>query len=727
MEVEKSIVVEGPGTEILMNSLKCRICENRFTEPKICECGHVFCLECLKTYLSTNKWNCPVCQKTFRLPQGGLEALPVHSFYQDVIGELQMLESDNKLLRLSCKFCSDDDKHSATVQCMTCQVSMCEDCASHHLHNGMSNVVPVHRKQDSLLCDILPKRDTPCRIHHTESLLLHCVSCQEAVCFKCKDEKHAEHDIQDLSDAAIPSKERTEEVLGKLKEYLTETKEAISDLERVQKDYMGHVSTTRQQIENQVQKLIEHILKEKEKLITDLNNHAKDVARRVEIEHCDLKGKDLRAECLADLADNLLKFGNDAENTCYKTVVESKWEGIKEEKLNKFGQGYRMNVTFHMRDGLLDMLAKEIGSINITQHLSPWTARKNVPINVSPLEDNRDSTLQMRMKQVITPKDFAVRRSQIFSKFVDPKWNLETYKISKSTGQIVTAWVKMDEESEIAARSSKRLSVRSNTVPMLIAEICSFNQKGDLEYQKTIDKLPDGSMIRLAIGGPNTILLAVYPGVYAASVIGQSKRKNSSKKEKDTEGIYVAVFETGNFICGEFRKIPIPDIPGFDYDISSRSVIAFKPACSDEIKIYSTACEEAVFDFSVESLKVLKIMETPDSSMVVVLKDQEEKIICEELSLTGDRLKRFDFYVTSFSPSMCEFKDACFDKTGNMLFHLNLATQDVLYMFTDKEYRKEYLSKPDMLHKIDRLTVLPDGRLCIFDKGECVLMTLRYL
>ena len=714
-------------TETLLNSLKCKLCDKRFTEPKVCDCGHVFCLECLKTYLSINKWQCPVCRKSIRLPQGGLEALPVHTFYQDVIGELQMLESDDKLLRLSCKFCSDDDKHSATVQCMTCQVSMCEDCASHHLHNGVSNVVPLHRKQDSLLFDVLPKRDTACRVHHTESLLLYCSSCEEAVCFKCKDEKHSEHEIEDLAEAAAPSKDKIEEVLGKLKEYLGETKEALCDLERVKNEYMGHVANTKQQIENQVQKLIDHIMKQKEQLINDLNSHASDIGRRIEQEELDLKGKDSRAECIADLADNLLKYGNDAENTYYKAVVQTKWEDVKEEKLNKFGQGYRMNVTFHMRDGLLDMLSKEVGSINVTQNLSPWTARKNIPLDMTPLEETNISTLQMRMKQVITAKDFSLRRSQIFSKFVDPKWNLETYKISKSSGHIVTAWIKMDEESESAARASKRLSMRPASTPMLIAEVCSFNQKGDIEYQKTIEKLPDGSMVRLAIGGPNTILMAVYPGVYAASVIGMSKRKNSSKKDKDVDGIYVAVFESGNFICGELRKIPIPDIPGFDFEISSRGIIAFKPALSNEVKLYSTTCEEIVTDFSVENFKVLKIMETPDGDIVAVSKNSEDSIICENISVTGERQKRFNVYINSVSAPLCDFKDACFDRNGNMLFHLNLATQDILYIFTDKEYRKEYLSKPDMLHKIDRLAVLPDGRLCIFDKGECVLMTLRYL
>ena len=720
-------VLLSTETETLLNALKCSLCDKRFTEPKVCDCGHVFCLECLKTYLSTNKWKCPICWKSIRLPAGGLEVLPVHTFYQDVIGELQMLESDNKLLRLSCKFCNDDDKHSANVQCVACQVNMCEDCASHHLHNGVSNVVPLHRKQDSLLYDVLPKRESACRLHQTESLLLHCSSCQEAVCFKCKDEKHEHHEVEDLVEAAAPAKDKTEEVLGKLKEYLSETKEALSDLERVKKEYMGHVATTKQQIENQVQKLIDHIMKEKENLINELNSHATDVGKRIEQEELDLKGKDSRAECIADLADNLLKYGNDAENTCYKSVVQTKWEGIKDEKLNKFGQGYRMNVTFHMRDGLLDMLSRQIGSINVTQNLSPWTARKNIPLDMTPFEETNVSTLQIRMKQVITAKDFSRKRSQIFSKFVDPKWNLETYKISQSSGHIVTAWMKIDEESELASRSSKRLSVRSVSSPTLITEVCSFNQQGDIEYQKTIEKLPDGSMVRLAIGGPHTILLAVYPGVFAGSVIGQLKRKNSSKKDKDMEGIYVAVFESGNFVCGELRKIPIPDIPGFDFEISSRGIIAFKPALSNEVKLYSTACEEVVIDYSVESLKVLKVMETPHGDIIAIIQNSEEGIICEEISATGERLKRFDIYTSSHSAPVCEFKDACFDRNGNMLIHLNLATQDLLYMFTDKDYRKEYLSKPDMLHKIDRLTVLPDGRLCIFDKGECVLMTLRYL
>ena len=720
-------MIDGPDSETLLKSLECTICQNRFTDPKVCDCGHVFCFDCLKTYLSVNKWNCPICHMTIRLPHGGLEALPVHTFYQDVIGEIQMLETDNKLLRMSCKFCSDDDKHSATVQCMTCQVKMCDDCASHHLHNGVSNLVPLHRKQDSLLFDILPKRDTPCRFHQTESLLLHCVVCQEAVCHKCKDDKHEDHIVEDLSDAAVPSKEKIEEVLGKLKEYLNETKEALTDLEKIKSSYMDHVETTRQQIENQIQKLMDYILKGKEKLLNALNHHANDVAKRIEVEERDLKGKDSRAENISGLADNLLNFGNDAENLTYRGVVETKWEDIKEEKLNKFGQGYRMNVTFHMRDGLLDMLSKEVGSINVTQNLSPWTARKNVPLAMAPLEDTNVSTLQMRMKQVITPKDFSVKRSQIFSKFVDPKWNLETYKISKSTGQIVTAWMKMDEESEIAARASKRLSMRSASSPTLLAEICSFNQKGDLEYQKTVDKLPDGAMVRLAIGGPRTILMGVYPGAYAASVIGHSKRKNSSKKDKEAEGIYVAVFESGNFVCGELRKIPIPDIPAFDFDITSRGVIAFKPALSNEVKQYSATCEEIVSDFSQENLKVLKVLEAHDGGIIAVLRDQEDTIICEEIGANGDRTKRFDFCVNSVAPSMCEFKDVCFDRNGNMLFHLNLLTEDLLYMFCGKDYRKEYLSKPDMMHKIDRLSVLPDGRLCIFDKGECVLMTLRYL
>ncbi|XP_045192848.2 uncharacterized protein LOC123549104 [Mercenaria mercenaria] len=718
-------------TDAFLKSMECGLCHNRFKDPKEVYCGHVFCLGCLLDYVDSQQVSevkCPLCSIPIRIPSGGIDELTTHVFYQDLAREIHMLENENKLSRGSCKFCSDDEKCLATVKCINCQVCMCENCSSNHKHNGVTNVVPIHRKQDSILCDILPKRDTACDTHPTESLLLYCIGCKCCVCFRCKDERHADHVVTDLADAAAPARTAIADVQSRLNEYLSETKEALNDVERIRKECTDNVNATKKHIEAQVQLLIDRITKEKERMLSEIQEHADEMKARLGKCQTEMQNKYSRAQALSDLNENLLNFGNDAESMQYQIKTESRWDEIQDDKLNRFGQGYKMDIRFFMNEGFLAILSKELGVIRVTQNLCPWTSRKSKPFDITPLNEGLldASTLQMLKVRATMSNDFSLKRSQIFAKFVDPKWNLETYKTSKTSGQTVTVWLKTDEEQEQMSRASKRISMRSYSSPCMTAEIESFNEKGDPEYKKKFDKLPDGTVVRLAIGRKDTIMLAVYPGMYASSIIGQAKLKSLSKK--DVDGIYVAVLEKGNFVCGELRKIPIPEGPGFDFEITSRGSIVVNPALQPNLNIYSSNCAEVVTNHNQHKLSVLKIMESPDGEMVSICRDEEGNTICETIGENGERETRFTFPVDFLSPLICEFKEARFDRNGNVLMHFQTSSfQDALYHVSVKSYRKEYLTKPDMLHKVDKLAVLPDGRLCIFDKAECVLMTLKYL
>lgn len=716
-------------TNALMKSLDCGLCSERLKEPKECDCGHAFCLECIRTFFKLSaETKCPRCSVPITVPPGGVDCLPTHVFYKDLSRELYMLENDNKISRGSCKFCSDDEKCLATVKCTTCKVPMCEKCSSHHLHNGVTHVVPIHRKQDSLLCDILPKRDTACDIHSTESLLLYCVACKCCVCFKCKDEKHADHAVTDLADTAAPARNAIADVQSRLKEYLNETREALNDIERISKECEQNVNATKKHIEAQVQLLMDRITKEKERMLQELQEHADEIKVRLDRSKNEVQNKYSRAKALSDLNDNVLNFGNDTESTQYKVKTESQWDKIQEDKLNRYGQGYKMSIRFFMNEGFLGIMSKELGNIKVTQNLCPWTSRKSKPLDIMPINEGSldASTLQMLKVRATVSNDFSLKRSPIFAKFVDPKWNLETYKTSKHTGQTVTVWLKCDEEQEQMSRASKRISMRSVSSPSITAEIESFTEKGESEYKKRFEKLPDGTIVRLAIGRKDTIMLAVYPGMYASSIIGQSKLKSLTKK--DVDGIYVAVLERGNFVCGELRKIPIPEGPGFDFEMTTKGTIIVNPVLQPNLKIYSTDCAEVVTDHDVHELSVLKIMESSDGEMVAICRDKEGNTICEDIAKNGDRATRFTFPVNFLAPLVCQFKEARFDRYGNVLMHFQTSSShDALYHVSVHTYRKEYLSKPEMLHKVDKLAVLPDGRICVFDKAECVLMTLKYL
>jgi hypothetical protein len=463
-------------------------------------------------------------------------------------------------------------------------------------------------------------------------------------------------------------------------------------------------------------------------MLSELQDHADEIKGRLGRCRTEMHNKYSRAQAMSNLNENLLNFGNDAESTLYKAKLESRWEEIQGDKLNRFGQGYKMEIRFFMNEGILGMLSKELGTIRVTQNLCPWTSRKSKAFDMMPLQEGPidQSTLQMLKVRANMSNDFSLKRSPIFAKFVDPKWTLEAYKTSKVTGQTVTVWLKTDEEQEHISRASKRISMRSYSSPSVSAEIESFSEDGESEYKRRFDKLPDGTIVRLAIGRKDTIMLAVYPGMYASSIIGQAKLKSLSKK--DVDGIYVAVLEKGNFVCGELRKIPIPEGPGFDFEINNKGLIVVKPVLQPNLKIYSSTCAEVVTDHDVRELSVKKILESPDGEIVAICTDKDGNTICEDVRDNGEHETRFSFPSNFLSPLNCKFEEARFDRNGNVLIHFQTSSyQDALYHVSDKSYRKEYLNKPEMLHKVDNLAVLPDGRLCVFDKAECVLMTLKYI
>ncbi|XP_038058633.1 tripartite motif-containing protein 5-like [Patiria miniata] len=94
--------------------LECSICSNRFTEPKMLECLHSFCLECLvelkervNPYSSMLK--CPVCRGDTKLKGNNVEELPsdftLSSLVEEVAKQEELLEgqgSSESSLEFQC-------------------------------------------------------------------------------------------------------------------------------------------------------------------------------------------------------------------------------------------------------------------------------------------------------------------------------------------------------------------------------------------------------------------------------------------------------------------------------------------------------------------------------------------------------------------------------------------------------------------------------------------------
>lgn len=57
--------------------LKCGICNDKFTDPRLLSCLHTFCFNCLRRYIDKGKhkawFPCPLCNRKIDIPKGGVK------------------------------------------------------------------------------------------------------------------------------------------------------------------------------------------------------------------------------------------------------------------------------------------------------------------------------------------------------------------------------------------------------------------------------------------------------------------------------------------------------------------------------------------------------------------------------------------------------------------------------------------------------------------------------
>ncbi|KAK6187192.1 hypothetical protein SNE40_005271 [Patella caerulea] len=106
--------------------LECSICLLKFTKPRIIDCHHTFCEECLQDHINNctrnNKFNCPLCRKSCNVPPLGAKGFQSNFYVEDEAVD---------------EFCGVHDQHILDGFCSDCQVVVCNECKriSHRGHD----------------------------------------------------------------------------------------------------------------------------------------------------------------------------------------------------------------------------------------------------------------------------------------------------------------------------------------------------------------------------------------------------------------------------------------------------------------------------------------------------------------------------------------------------------------------------------------------------------------
>ena len=181
----------GEALKKLEEQLNCSICLDIFTDPKLLQCFHVYCQQCLVPLVNQDKvghlsLTCPNCRRSTPIPDSG-------------VAGLQPAFHINRLLEIHESLQKVEDQ-AATLQAAT---------------------------------DVNPVKVRHCFVHEGKVLELYCETCGELICNKCalKGGKHRNHDSKEIDRGFEKYKKEITSSLEPIEKQVTTIKKALALLD----------------------------------------------------------------------------------------------------------------------------------------------------------------------------------------------------------------------------------------------------------------------------------------------------------------------------------------------------------------------------------------------------------------------------------------------------------------------------------------------------------------
>ena len=259
----------------LEDLLRCMICFESYSNPKMLQCTHTFCAECLRGYLQTyqqqkrshsGKLPCPTCRELTPLPNNGVSGLR-NDFKVKKIEEMFRTVNlrDRRSSSKMCDSCRADARSiTARYYCPSCNMSYCEPCLKKHKKNpifkGHRVVDKQIEKSDSVLCSV----------HKTEQVKFFCRECQTAICTICVMNTHESHDVTELTSIYKSQQDDIREMQTTVEEKMGQLRQKGSELEKLRQLNLKSAQLGENAIKERSMEIIEMVKQQEDELLNEL-------------------------------------------------------------------------------------------------------------------------------------------------------------------------------------------------------------------------------------------------------------------------------------------------------------------------------------------------------------------------------------------------------------------------------------------------------------------------
>ena len=276
----ESVSVADQALKKLADQLECSICLHSFTDPKLLQCFHMFCKDCLEPLVLRGQHglslHCPNCHHSTLLPVNGVSGLQpafhIHHLFE-IQDALQKVKQGQEGKKTQCEKCR---KREANGYCRDCGKFACETCIEIHQtweEYSTHKVISLEQLKTDVTSMVPPTNKTLyCSKHLGKELDLFCETDQELICRDCIVKTHRNHRYDLVSEAFPKCRDAIASYLEPVRQQLSTMKRAILDIDTTQDQIMHQRAAIEVDLQRKIRQLQEALEVRKAELIGQLDH-----------------------------------------------------------------------------------------------------------------------------------------------------------------------------------------------------------------------------------------------------------------------------------------------------------------------------------------------------------------------------------------------------------------------------------------------------------------------
>ena len=257
------VSVTDQALKKLADQLECSVCLDSFTDPKLLQCFHVFCKDCLEPLVLRNQHGlslrCPNCRRSTLIPANGVSdlqpAFHVHHLFE-IRDALQKVKQGLEGQKIKCEKCK---KREVNGFCRDCSKFVCEVCMEIHQtwdEYSTHKVISLEQLKSDATEMVPPtKKILYCSKHPGKELDLFCETDQELICQHCIIKTHRDHQYDLVSEAFPKHRDAIALHLEPVRQQLSTVNKAVWGLGTAQDQIMDQQAMIEADIQRKVRQL----------------------------------------------------------------------------------------------------------------------------------------------------------------------------------------------------------------------------------------------------------------------------------------------------------------------------------------------------------------------------------------------------------------------------------------------------------------------------------------